>query len=68
VTAATSKENEIRASVNQGGGLFGAVMQYLHKASRQTHLGAEPRDQSRCFRCALGALEHHGGITASWKG
>src|SRR5665213_447969 len=59
VTAAAREEDEVRESINEGCGLFGSVMQYLHQVGGKIRLCAESRDKSRCFGSTLGALEHH---------
>ena len=59
VSAAAGEEDEVGTGVDEGGGLFGTVVQHLHQITRQICLRAEPRDESGCFGRALGTLEHH---------
>ena len=59
VSAAAGEEDEVRTGVDEGGGLFGTVVQHLHQITRQICLRADPRDESGCFRRPLGTLENH---------
>ena len=59
VAAAAGKEDQVRASIDEGCGLFGTVMQHLHQVEWKIRLCAERGDQSGCFRSVLGTLEHH---------
>ena len=53
VTAAAGEEDEVRASIDEGSGLFGTVMQHLHQIGWKIRLCAETRDQSLLFwECA----------------
>src|ERR1700760_3843279 len=59
VTAAPCEKDEVRATVNEGGRLFGTLMQHLHKVDWKIRVRAEPCDQSCCFGSVLGTLDDH---------
>src|ERR1700744_5846838 len=59
MSAAARKEDDIRRGVDEGGRLFGSVVQHLHQIARKIGVCAEPRYENGCFARELRTFEHH---------